>query len=119
MFERVGEIVFPKIIGDFDSVFEAAVEAGAMNCEDQGEVYTITCAPDDFAEVNKILECKLGEVEQAGLSWNASTLANVDEETAGIIVKLIDLLEDSDDVQYVTTNMNISDELMEKLAAQN
>ena len=116
MFERVGEIIYPASTGDFDTIFEAAVEAGAQNCEDQDEVYEITTAPDDFAEVNKTLEAKLGAPERAGLGWKANTLSSVDEDTAQTILKLIDMLEDSDDVQNVTTNMDLSDELLEKLA---
>lgn len=117
MFDRVGEIIYPKEIGDFDSVFEAAVEAGAQNCEDQDDVYEIICDPNDFADVNKALETALGEAERAGLAWKPNVLSEVDFETAEKIMKLIDLLEDSDDVQNVTTNMNMSDEIMEKLAA--
>lgn len=115
MFERVGEIIYPKTAGDFDTVFEAAVDAGAQNCEDLDDLYEITCDPNDFADVNSALEKALGEPERAGLGWKANTLSEVDEETAQSIVKLIDLLEDSDDVQNVTTNMDISDELMQKL----
>ena len=116
MFERVGEIIYPKTAGDLDTLFEAAVDAGAQNCEDLGDLYEIICDPNDFADVNSALEKALGEPERAGLGWKANTLSEVDEETAQSIVKLIDLLEDSDDVQHVTTNMDISDELMEKLA---
>ena len=115
MFERVGEIIYPIDKADFETVFEAAVEAGAQNCEDLGDVYEIICDPDDFAEVTSKLESKLGEPERAQLGWKANTLSPVDEEQAQTIIKLIELLEDSDDVQNVTTNMNISDELMEKL----
>lgn len=116
MFERIGEVVFPSDTGAFEKVFEAAVEAGAANCENQGEIYEITCAPDDFAEVSAALEEKLGEPERSGLGWKPSTPAEVDEELATTIIRLIDLLEESDDVQSVTTNMDLSDELMQKIA---
>lgn len=117
MFDRVGEIIYPASTGSFEEVFEAALEAGAQNCEDYGDVFEVTCDPDDFAEVNKSLESSLGEPQRAGLAWKPKTMSEVDEDQAQTTIKLIEMLEDSDDVQGVTTNMDISDELMEKLAA--
>lgn len=118
MFDRVGMIIFPASIGDADTVFEAAVEAGALNCESSEEVHEITCEPDDFAEVRDALEAKFGEPdENSGLAWNPNTQSDADEETAQKVLNLVEALEDSDDVQSVAHNMNVSDDIMEKLLA--
>lgn len=117
MFDQVGEIVYPADKANADDMFEAAVEAGAMNVESDDAFHTITCESNDFAAVNDALEGKYGEAERAGLAWQANTNADVDEETASSVLKLIDALEDSDDVQKVYTNFEVSDEVMEKLLA--
>ena len=95
----------------------AAVEAGADNCESDSEYHTITCSTEDFATVRDALEAKYGEPERQGLIWSPNVKTEVDEDTAGQILKLIDALEDSDDVQVVTANFEVSDEIMEKLMA--
>lgn len=118
MFDRVGEIVFPADKAGADDLFEAALEAGASNVESSDSYHEITCEVDDFASVRDALEAKYGEPERQGLVWQPNTTASVDEDQASSILKLIDLLEDNDDVQNVTTNFEVSDEIMEKLAAQ-
>jgi len=117
MFDHVGEIIYPADTATADSMFEAAVEAGADNVESDENIHRITCAADDFAAVAKALEEKLGEPEKSGLAWDANIESEVDESTAESVLKLIDALEDDDDAQTVTTNMNASDEIMEKLMA--
>ena len=117
MFDRIAEIVFPVDKASADDMFEAAVEAGADNCETDDEYHTITCSTEDFATVRDALEAKYGEPERQGLIWNPNVKTEVDEDTAGSIMKLIDALEDSDDVQNVTANFDISDDIMEKLMA--
>lgn len=115
MFDRIGEVIYPASIGSADMIFEAAVEAGAENAESDEETHIITCAPDDFAAVREALEEKLGEAEKAGLAWRPNVQAPVDEEQAAQILKLIDALEDSDDVQTVTTNFEVDEAVMSKL----
>ncbi len=117
MFDRVGEIIYPAATGDADTIFEAAVEAGAMNVESGDEIHEITTEPDDVGSVRDALVESLGEPEKAGLTWKPNTLAEVSEDQASSILKLIDALEDNDDVQNVTTNFDVSDEVMEKLMA--
>lgn len=117
MFDRIAEIVFPIDKASADDMFEAAVEAGADNAESDDEYHIITCATEDFATVRDALEAKYGEPERQGLIWKPNVNTEVDEDTAGTILKLIDQLEDSDDVQTVTANFDISDEIMEKLMA--
>lgn len=116
-FDRVGEIVLPKSIGDFDSVFEAVLEAGAEDIQEEDDFYTVYVAREDFAEVQKILEDKYQALEKSGLIWRPKTMIAVDYETAEKNMKLIDALEDLDDVQAVFSNMDLSDEIAEKLIA--
>jgi transcriptional/translational regulatory protein YebC/TACO1 len=98
-------------------MFEAAVEAGASDCETTEENHIVTCATDDLAQVRDGLEKKFGGAEKSGFVWRPNVMASVDEEQAAKILKLIDALEDDDDVQTVTTNFEVSDEIMEKLLA--
>lgn len=115
MFDRVGEIIYPADKGSADEVFETALEAGAMDVESDDDSHSIICAPDDFSTVRDALEAKFDEPERAGLIWKPNTTAEVTEDQAGSVLKLIDALEDSDDVQTVTTNFEVSDEVMERL----
>lgn len=117
MFDRIAEIVFPADKASADDMFEAAVEAGADNCESDDEYHVINCATEDFATVRDALEAKYGEPESQGLIWKPNVQTSVDEDTAGSILKLIDTLEDSDDVQNVTANFEAADDVMEKLMA--
>lgn len=115
MFDRVGEIVYPMDKASPDDMFEAALEAGASNVESEDEFHVIDTDPNDFAAVAEALEAKFAEPERSGLIWRPNVGAEVSEEQAGSILKLVDALEDDDDVQSVTTNFEVSDEVMEKL----
>lgn len=117
MFDRIGEVIYPASIASADDIFEAALEAGASNVESGDEMHEISCAVEDFASVREALVEKYGEPERSGLIWKPNTYAQVNEEQAKLVLKLIDLLEDNDDVQSVTTNFEVSDEIMEKLMA--
>ncbi len=117
MFDRIGEIVYKSTTASSEAMFEAAVEAGAGDCESDSDVHTIICDPNDFAAVRDGMVEKFGEPEQSGLVWRPNVNAEVDEDQAATILKLIDALEDNDDVQTVTTNFEVSDEIMEKLLA--
>ena len=116
-FGRKGEIVLPKSVGDFDTVFEFALEAGAEDIEDNGDFYNIYCVMEDFAEVQKALEDKFENLESSGLIWKPKTLIPVDFETAEKNMRLVDTLEDNEDVQAVFTNMDMTDDIAEKLMA--
>ena len=117
MFDRVGEIYYPADKGSADEIFEAAVEAGAENVESDEAGHAIFTAAEDLASVRDELEKKLGEAERSGLIWKPNLLTEVDEDKAAGVLKLVDALEDNDDVQSVTTNMDVSDEVMERLLA--
>lgn len=117
MFDHVGEVIYPAAKASADEMLEAGIDAGADNVESGDEVHEITCAVDDFAAVRDALIAKFGEPEKSGFAWKPNVMSNVDEETAKSILKLIDLLEDNDDVQAVFTNFETSDDILERLMA--
>ena len=114
-FDRLGLITYPASAGDAEAIFEAALEAGAedvSSTEDEHEIWT---AMDALHEVAKALEASLGPAEGAKLAWKPTTTVEVDESNAATLLKLVDALEDDDDVQTVWGNYEVSDEVMEKL----
>lgn len=117
MFDHLGEIVYPAAKASADDMLEAAIDAGAENVESGEEQHEITCAVDDFAAVREAMVAKFGEPDKSGFVWKPNVHTAVDEETAKSVLKLIDLLEDNDDVQTVFTNFEVSDEIMERLMA--
>ena len=117
MFDRVGQITYPAAVAGAEAVFEGALEAGAEDVESDDENHTITCQPDDFAAVRDALEERFGEPEEARLAWKPQNSISVDEGTAQTLLKLIDALEDNDDVQRVAANFEVDDEIMERLSA--
>ena len=114
-FDRMGLITYPISAGDADSVFEAALEAGAEDVESSEDEHSIWTAMDSLHEVAKALEATLGEAESAKLAWKPQVLVEVDEANAATLFKMIDALEDDDDVQTVWGNYDVSDEVMAKL----
>ena len=115
MFERKGEITYPASVGDHDTVFEAALEAGAEDVESAEEGHTVTCADTDLNEVSAAMDAALGESESAKLIWKPTTTTELGLEDMQKLMKLIDALEDDDDVQHVYTNFETSDEVMDQL----
>ena len=114
-FDRVGLITYPASVGDAEKIFEAALEAGAEDVTSNEDGHEIWTAQADLHEVLKALEPVLGEAEGAKLAWRPQTMVNVDESDAATLFKLIDTLDDDDDVQTVWGNYEVSDEVMEKL----
>ena len=117
MFDRVGAFVLNADVGSVDDVFEAALEAGASDVESSDESHDVFCEPHDFLTVRDALEAKFGAPESAELEWKPQNTIAVDEQQAQTLLKLIDMLEDSDDVQKVFANFEIDDEIMERLSA--
>ena len=115
MFDRVGEIVYPAGAGDADTVMEAAIEAGADDVQSDEGGHWIYTADTDLAEVSQALEAVLGESESAKLIWKPQAPTMIDLETATKLMKLIDALEDDDDVQNVTGNFDIPEEVAAQL----
>ncbi len=120
MFDRVGEIKYPASAGSEDKVMEAAIEAGAedvtSDMEDDGDGHTILTAFEDLGDVAKALEEKLGEAESVNVIWKPQNQVPIDEEKGATMLKLMDALEDDDDVQNVYANFEIDDETMAKLS---
>ena len=117
LFDRVGQIVYDREVGSVDAVFEAAVEAGADNVESSDETHEITCAPDDLAAVREALEPRLGAPREAQLAWKPLSTVQIEEVDADTLLKLLGALDESDDVQQVSANFEISDDVMARLTA--
>jgi YebC/PmpR family DNA-binding regulatory protein len=117
LFNRVGVIRYPAKAGSADDMLEAAIEAGADNVESDVEGHEITCATDDFFAVRDALEARFGEPESARLDWRPITTVALDEEKAAAVMKLLDALDDSEDVQNVYANFEVPDAVMQKLSA--
>jgi YebC/PmpR family DNA-binding regulatory protein len=117
MFERIGSIHFPADVASADDMFEAALEAGASDCASDADGHEITCAPEDFGEVNDALSERFGNPDNAGLAWKPQTTVPIGEDAAETLFNLMEALDDCDDVQNVSANFEVSDEIMEKLSA--
>ena len=115
MFDRVGEITYPPEAGDADTVMMAALEAGADDVESDDEGHWIYCAMENLSEVSEALEKVLGESTESKITWKPQTLTAVDLETAQKLMKLIDALEEDDDVQSVTGNFDIPEDVAAQL----
>jgi YebC/PmpR family DNA-binding regulatory protein len=115
-FDRLGLISYPASAGGDEKVFEAALEAGAEDVESSEDGHSVWTAIENLHEVAKALEPVLGEAEGVKLAWRPQTPVAVDEAQAVTLLKLIDALDDDDDVQTVWGNYEISDEIMEKLS---
>lgn len=115
MFERKGEVVYPASAGDAETIFEAAIEAGAEDVESSEDGHIIWCADTDLNEVANALEATLGESESTKLVWKPTTTTELGLEDMQRLMKLVEALEDDDDVQRVTTNFEASDEVMAQL----
>ncbi|QFY61222.1 YebC/PmpR family DNA-binding transcriptional regulator [Rhizobium grahamii] len=116
-FDHVGEITYKLSAGDADKVMEAAIEAGADDVETDEEGHYITTGFESLGEVAKALESSLGEAETVKAVWRAQNNVPVDEERAQSLLKLIDSLEDDDDVQNVYSNFEVDEEVLAKLSA--
>jgi len=114
-FERLGLIEYPASAGNEEKVLEAAIEAGAMDVESSEDGHTIWTEMEALHEVAGALEQSLGEAESVKLAWKPNLTVELDEKDAGTLLKLVDVLDDDDDVQTVWGNYDISDEVMEKL----
>lgn len=114
-FDRVGLIHYPAKAGEPDAVLEAAIEAGADDVESSDDGHDIYCKPDDLAAVTRALESSLGDAEISRFDWRAKATVPVDAETAPQLMKFLNALDDSDDVQRVAANYEIDDAVMESL----
>ncbi|GJE16060.1 YebC/PmpR family DNA-binding transcriptional regulator [Methylobacterium marchantiae] len=115
LFDHVGIVAFDVSVADADTMLEAAIEAGADDVRSSEDGHEVTCALDSYAEVSKALEARFGEPRRTALVWKAHDTIDVDDETGEKLVRLVEVIEDQDDVQNVYVNFALSDALMAKL----
>jgi YebC/PmpR family DNA-binding regulatory protein len=116
MFDHVGVITYPVTAGDEDAMLEAALETGANECVSAAEGHEFLTGMEDFATVRDALEARLGPPASAAIVWRAQTNVAVADEAGESLMKLIEVLDDHDDVQNVYGNYEFSDALIAKLA---
>jgi YebC/PmpR family DNA-binding regulatory protein len=115
LFDRKGQIVYGPSAGSEDEVMLAALDAGAEDVESSEDGHVIWTADTDLSDVSAKLEAALGEAESTRLVWRPQTTTELDLEAAQGLMRLIEALEDDDDVQSVTANFEVSDEVMAQL----
>lgn len=115
MFDRMGSIFYPVDVASVDEVFEIVIDSGAEDMESGSIGHEIYCQPDDFHIVSETLANSLGDPESAQLVWRPQNKIEVDEKAANTIMLLLEALEDNDDVQRISSNFEISDEIIAKL----
>ncbi len=115
MFDRVGEIRYKADAGDADAVFEAAIEVGADDCQSDGDGHLIYCEAESLNEVKEGLESSLDEAESVKLVWRPQNAIELDLTKAETLMKLLEMLEDNDDVQNVYSNFEITADVLAEL----
>jgi YebC/PmpR family DNA-binding regulatory protein len=117
MFDRRGAVEYPGEVADADAVFDAAIEAGAEDVESSEDAHEILCAMEELHNVAAALEGALGPPPSAQIVWKPQNEISVDEETAEKVLRMMEALDDLDDVQNVYANFDIADDILEKLSA--
>jgi YebC/PmpR family DNA-binding regulatory protein len=117
MFDRLGQVTYPGSAATADAMFEAALEAGAENVESGEAEHIVSCAADDLVAVRDALEARFGAPTSAKLGWRPKSTAPVEGDSATALFRLLETLEDSDDVQTVYANFEVSDADMARLSA--
>ena len=112
MFNRLGVIRYPAPVASADDMLEAAVEAGAENAESSDEGHEVTCPIADFFTVRDALEARFGAPESAKLEWRPTTVVTMDEDRGAGLLKLLDALDENEDVQNVYANFDIPEPVM-------
>ncbi|AWN50398.1 MULTISPECIES: YebC/PmpR family DNA-binding transcriptional regulator [unclassified Methylobacterium] len=115
MFDRVGLVAFDAKVADADTMLEAAIEAGADDVKSDESGHEITCEQGAMGEVSKTLEARFGEPRRTALIWRAQNTVDVDDETAEKLIRLVETIEDQDDVQNVFVNFAVSDAMLAKM----
>ncbi len=117
LFDRVGVIHFDCAAAAEDDLFEAAVEAGAEEIESEPDGHDVFCSPDDLGSVRDALAEKFGEPQSARLDWKPQNSVSVGEDAAATLFKLLDVLDDNDDVQRVAANFDVAEDVLDRLSA--
>ena len=116
MFDHVGQIVYPKDKGSDDAMLELAIEAGADECVSTDEGHEFLTSLDGFIAVRDALEGKLGAPSSAGFVWRPQTMIAVRDDVAENLIRLVETLDDHDDVQNIYGNYELSEAAMAKLS---
>jgi YebC/PmpR family DNA-binding regulatory protein len=117
MFDHVGVVEYAADKASADAMLEAAIDAGADDVVSGDDGHQIFTATDSLAEVSKALEAKFGEPRKSAMTWKPQNTIAVDDEAGEKILKLMDALDDNEDVQNVYSNFEVSDALMQKMSA--
>jgi transcriptional/translational regulatory protein YebC/TACO1 len=117
MFNRLGIVRYAAPTASADAMLEAAIEAGAEDVASNAEGHEITATVEGFFTVRDALEQQFGPPAEARIEWRPNLTVALDEANAAAVLKLLDVLEDDDDVQNVYANFEIPDEIMQKLSA--
>jgi YebC/PmpR family DNA-binding regulatory protein len=117
MFAHVGVVEYDAKVASADAMLEAAIEAGAEDVTSNEDGHQIITTPDSLNDVAKALEAKFGEPRKSSMLWKPQNTVTLDDESGEKILKLIDSLDDSDDVQNVYANFEVSDALVQKMSA--
>ena len=116
-FEKVGLIEYPAEKASADAMLEAVIDAGADDCESSEAIHSIYCKPENLMEVREALSKKFGDADTARFSWKPTNTIAVSGEEAQKLFKMIEALEDFDDVQFVVTNADFDQETLNQLAS--
>jgi YebC/PmpR family DNA-binding regulatory protein len=117
LFNRLGLVRYLASAASEDAMLEAAIEAGAENVESGADGHEVTTTVENFYAVRDALEQRFGPAETAKLDWRPTMTVTLDEDRAGAVLRLLEVLEDSDDVQHVYANFDIPDAVMAKLSS--
>jgi YebC/PmpR family DNA-binding regulatory protein len=117
MFDHLGVVEYDAKAASADAMLEAAIEAGAEDVVSDEHGHQIVTKTDTLHEVAKALEAKFGEPRKSGMMWKPQNTVAVDDEAGEKILKLMDALDDNDDVQNVYANFEVSDALVQKMSA--
>jgi YebC/PmpR family DNA-binding regulatory protein len=116
MFNRVGVIEYPKDKGSDDAMLEVAIDAGADECNSDAQSHEFVVSLESYGAVRDALEAKLGQPSAARIEWRSKTTTPINDDQGETLIKLLDVLDDHDDVQVVYGNYELSAALLEKLS---
>ncbi len=116
MFAKVGEITYPAAKASADAMMEAAIEAGADDAVVDDEAHTIICAFESIGEVSQVLAAKFGDATSVKIIWKPNVMTAIDFGKAESLIRMLDALDDDDDVQTVFNNADIPEDVMARLS---
>lgn len=117
LFQRVGVIRFSADAASGDDMFEAALEVGADECESEEDGHEVICPPEALSEASEALTVQFGAPERVEIAWRPQTTVPIGEDKAEAVFRLLEALDDSDDVQQVSANYDVTDDVLRKLSA--